>query len=495
MTVIDKLIVTLGLDPKDFNKGEKEYLESLRRMEKESKKSNKSMVKDTTNLSDAVGGMTRQVLGLATAFLSVGAARGFIKDITEKDAAIGRFAENINSTSEELSMWQGIVKRVGGDGNAVAKSFEGIARSLEQWQLYGTYPEAFKLFELNNISLIDRATGKQRTFTDLMIETSKVMEGMDKSRAREIGFGMGLDSDLINILTQGPEATIKFITEQRALVSEESARLAQERQDSEAKLIAALTELGRDVVNDLSPGIKAFNNTIAELLVEFRKITGGSPLKWLKKQFPIGASELGDGTLSGNMDKITESRASSSTLAALIRKLESGDNYGAINTDKSNVQDVKGLKDSFSKDYSSKSLNEIIAEEVSGQYQAAGAYQIRATTLMDAIRSMNLSGEEKFDKGMQDRIFNEFLFKRRMKDNKADSTKGLINEFDALKGRESEIMSLLSDVQQGNSTSNTTTIQIDQMTIASSAENTNELGRDIRNNVGRNFNLTTQANY
>jgi len=486
-TVIDSLIVSLGLDPEDFKKGEKSYLESLRRMEKQSEKTHKSMQKDASELSDIIGVMTKRVLGLATAFLSVGAAKQFTADITKSDAAIGRLAGNIGTSSEELSMWQGIVKRVGGDSQAVAKSFEGITRSLEQFKLFGTYSESFKIFSLLGVDIT-----KAKDFTEIMTKLSKVMQGMSKARAHELGYGMGLDNDLINILQQGPQAVQKYISDQRGIVTGEQSRLAQERQDSEAKLVAALNELGRSAVSELSSGIVRLNGILTRILNGFNDASGGKPVsRFLDGITPIwSAKKLGDGTLTGKF------RSSESGLASLVRKLESGNNYGAINTDKSNVADRQALKKSFADGYAAKTINEVIADEARGRYQAAGAYQIRANTLSDAVRAMGLSGNEFFNKEMQDRIFNEFLVPRRMKS--GDQLKGMINEFDALKGHESEVAQLIGQLNQGSvyntSSHDGATINIENVNLTTGARNGEELGNDLRSEVSRNYIFTSQGN-
>ena len=60
---------------------------------------------------------------------------------------------------------------------------------------------------------------------------------------------------------------------------------------------------------------------------------------------------------------------------------------------------------------------------------AAGKYQIIRSTLRDAKSSMNLSDSDKFDKNLQDRIFNEFLINKRK--NLSDYLSGKSDDIEA----------------------------------------------------------------
>lgn len=54
-------------------------------------------------------------------------------------------------------------------------------------------------------------------------------------------------------------------------------------------------------------------------------------------------------------------------------------------------------------------LNQIVARQNAKELFAVGKYQIIPKTLKEAMEKMKLSGNEKFDEKLQERIFNEFL--------------------------------------------------------------------------------------
>lgn len=92
-----------------------------------------------------------------------------------------------------------------------------------------------------------------------------------------------------------------------------------------------------------------------------------------------------------------------SMFAQLIARGE-GD-YGSVNRGKAH-----GYK-SGAEDLENMTVAEVMAAQRSHRFNAAGRYQIIGDTLSDAAASLGLSGSEKFDRGMQDRIFEDYLVK------------------------------------------------------------------------------------
>ncbi|MBU9592758.1 mannosyl-glycoprotein endo-beta-N-acetylglucosamidase [Burkholderia multivorans] len=60
-------------------------------------------------------------------------------------------------------------------------------------------------------------------------------------------------------------------------------------------------------------------------------------------------------------------------------------------------------------DLENMTVAQVMAAQRAQKFNAAGRYQIIKDTLAEAVRSMGLKGDEKFDRGMQDRIFEQYL--------------------------------------------------------------------------------------
>ncbi|KVE37657.1 hypothetical protein [Burkholderia sp. BDU5] len=94
-------------------------------------------------------------------------------------------------------------------------------------------------------------------------------------------------------------------------------------------------------------------------------------------------------------------RLADSAFGKLIARGE-GD-YNSVNRGKAG-----GYK-SGTENLENMTVAQVMAAQRSQKFNAAGRYQIIKDTLVEAVRSMGLKGDEKFDRGMQDRIFEQYL--------------------------------------------------------------------------------------
>ncbi|MBU9360048.1 mannosyl-glycoprotein endo-beta-N-acetylglucosamidase [Burkholderia multivorans] len=95
------------------------------------------------------------------------------------------------------------------------------------------------------------------------------------------------------------------------------------------------------------------------------------------------------------------SRLADTAFGKLIARGE-GD-YNSVNRGKAG-----GYK-AGTEDLENMTVAQVMAAQRAQKFNAAGRYQIIKDTLAEAVRSMGLKGDEKFDRGMQDRIFEQYL--------------------------------------------------------------------------------------
>jgi len=87
-------------------------------------------------------------------------------------------------------------------------------------------------------------------------------------------------------------------------------------------------------------------------------------------------------------------------LLKFIKDKESyGGNYNIMARDKEDVN----------RSLTSKTIKEVLAEQAKNKNRAAGAYQIIPSTMEMLMKRMNLTGDEKFDEAMQDKMALELL--------------------------------------------------------------------------------------
>lgn len=117
------------------------------------------------------------------------------------------------------------------------------------------------------------------------------------------------------------------------------------------------------------------------------------------------------------------------SLSDLIAGGESGGNYNIYN-----YKISEGKYGAKTGNLEEMTINQVLAEQRKGKMFATGKYQIVPVTLEEAKIRMGLSGNEKYDAAMQERIFKEFLVgskRKKIRDyisGKSDDLEGALNQ-------------------------------------------------------------------
>lgn len=251
-TVIDAFVVTLGLDPSGWKKGQRDVREQTKRTKDEAAAAGRDIEAGGQRVAQFLGGVRGQLVGLFATLGSGAAVAAFTKNTLTADAATGRLAKNLGLATEELAAWQGLTRQVGGTNAEAEASLQSLVNGFQQIQLTGQSP-LIPYLQLLGVSLKDLERP-----TDTLLKLADAFSRMDPSRAQTLGTGMGLSPSMVTVLMQGREATEKLLAEQLRLgvVNKQQAEQAQRVQASWDKMAQSGRALGRDLVAAAAPGIE-----------------------------------------------------------------------------------------------------------------------------------------------------------------------------------------------------------------------------------------------
>jgi hypothetical protein len=260
-TLVDALIVTLGLDPKQFNKGQKDSEAALKKTKTQADKTNKAMQEGAKKAANALNKFRNEVLGLVAAFLGVRAVVSFGKSITDSDAALGYFAKNIGISSEDLSAWEGVAKRTGGTADDMANSLGAIANQMTELKLHGSPSQSFlKGFQdmnrlSGNHSDLNKFIAPTTTLTERMLMLADAFSKMKPNEALNAGANMGLGVGTIQSLMQGRSKIEQVIALSKSLnkITDRDTEQAQKRKIAWQNLADTFEHIGRIIIEQLSP--------------------------------------------------------------------------------------------------------------------------------------------------------------------------------------------------------------------------------------------------
>jgi hypothetical protein len=333
-TVVDALVVTLGLDAKDFTKGVEATEVALDDVATAATKTVKVIVQGQLNASLAIKNTVDvtasaatqmqaqgtkaseffsrikiEALGLIGVLAGSGALGVFVKDASGSLAELGRSAVNLGVGVQALSAFEMAIERNGGSADAAKNSLSGLVNKIEDFKIHGG--DLFGGY-LNPI-------GANIDDNPLVIieKFQKFIEQHrnDPALIQNIGAGLGLDKGLTNALIQIGTLT-KY--QQELGRSYEIGVPTQEMIDRMTALQKATIGLGQAalfsgelLLNKMAGGLTAVADRLTTLIAKYPALAnaitasiialaGVKPALWILRALglsAIGGEALGIGAL------------------------------------------------------------------------------------------------------------------------------------------------------------------------------------------------------
>lgn len=271
-TVIDSLLVTLGLDASQFDRGQKDARDKLRKFEEEHDRSSKKQVEGNKAVSASLNGIKNEVFALAAVAIGASSIVGFFDNMIKTQAGLGRSAHFLNMNARELDAWGKSVKTVGGTAEGLTQSLQSIEGGITAFSMGQDSPVVQGFAQLG-IALRDTNTGKMRDVKDIMLDLAGKMATLSPQKQIYAAQMLGLDQGTLNLLIKGRDAVKAIYDEQYKLsgVTEASTKQAEEAQAAWSTLGSTFNGIAQQLFVQLIPAMKGLN----EQLMGFSNWVGG----------------------------------------------------------------------------------------------------------------------------------------------------------------------------------------------------------------------------
>ena len=178
-TVIDQLIVKLGLDPRDFTKGEKEVAASLLRTKKMVQDVSGGMNDAVRDAADGIGGSFGKIAKRATAlfliFKGLSIATKFVLEASRATRQLGNDARNYDIAAAKLRNFQNIAEMMGGSAEDATKTIAGLQKAIFNLTFNGQMSDQLVMLARLGVKFQD-ATGHARDFKDVYLDTVEAIK-------------------------------------------------------------------------------------------------------------------------------------------------------------------------------------------------------------------------------------------------------------------------------------------------------------------------------
>ncbi len=305
-TVIDALLVTLGLDTSQFRKGQQEVSDDLKKQREDAKNTAKEMAEQGKKAASFFSSIKTELLALTGVTVTACGLMSFVKSTTSGLMELSIQAKSLGMTAKELD---GVGKAAEAAGSSVEKisaALQGFqnAKQLAKVGVYDTPVQeaAIRLNSLTHDSFNIRDDSAQTTFRKILESARKVT---DPDIRRQILQLVGID-DAINQRNQEG----KFLTDVDRLtkssgITDASTKGAKEFTAAWAELSQNLDTVKNQIYVGLIPTIRDLNG----LLIEWSSgnAKSSSFFKELKRDInDITGIDLGSWTLSGDLRNLKD---------------------------------------------------------------------------------------------------------------------------------------------------------------------------------------------
>ncbi|OSB69470.1 lytic transglycosylase domain-containing protein [Klebsiella pneumoniae] len=265
-TVIDALLITLGLDTSDFRKGQKDVSDDLKKQREDAKKTAKEMAEQGKKAAAFFSSIKTELLALTGVTVTAGGLMSFVKSTTSGLMELSIQAKSLGMTAKELD---GVGKAAEAAGSSVEKisaALQGFqnAKQLAKVGVYDTPVQeaAIRLNSLTHDSFNIRDDSAQTTFRKILDSARKVT---DPDIRRQILQLVGID-DAINQRNQEGQflPDVDRLTKSSG-ITDASTKGAKEFTAAWAELNQSLETTKNQFYTFLIPYVRDFNVVLRDL--------------------------------------------------------------------------------------------------------------------------------------------------------------------------------------------------------------------------------------
>lgn len=255
-TVIDELVLRLGLDSKKFNEDQRRAVDEAKKAQTELQKAGTQQEKMAKSIGESFAAAQRHAIEFFGVLLGAHGLKELIADLTTSDAALGRLAANLNMSPQVLGAWQMAAERAGGSAEATASSIERIGKALYDLHTSGQrLPDEFYRLEALTGKQIDPNHGAAKVMLDLA-SAGQALYKIDPTRAHFLLQGLGLDEGTSNAIFKNGDKIIAYLKDlNKYQPTDATIKSMQELQDSWVTLQQSAYSLANTLWGALAPAL------------------------------------------------------------------------------------------------------------------------------------------------------------------------------------------------------------------------------------------------
>lgn len=305
-TVIDALLVTLGLDTSQFRKGQQEVSDDLKKQREDAKNTAKEMAEQGKKAASFFSSIKTELLALTGVTVTAGGLISFVKSTTSGLMDLSIQSKALGLSSRELDGWSKSAEAAGSSAEKISASLQGFQGAIQGARV-GDYSSSIfgGLAQLNALTGQNFDVWGQDASSLAKTSLDALRKISDPNLRRQVGLSLGFDDATLQRNQEG-----KFLPDVDRLTK--SSGITDASTKGAKEFTAAWAELGQNldtVKNQIYVGLIPTIRDLNGLLIEWSSgnAKSSSFFKELKRDInDITGIDLGSWTLSGDLRNLKD---------------------------------------------------------------------------------------------------------------------------------------------------------------------------------------------
>lgn len=218
-TIIDRLVVEFGLDPKKFTQGQKQVVDGLKEIEGRAKRTGDTVDKSAKQGDSSLAALGKRALTVAAIFKVLSYTT---KNILEQSRAVYDLANAgrvLGESARNLKNFENVAEIMGGTAEGARKSIQGLKQAVFDLTFNGQMSQ--QLVQLGRLGVqFQDSRGRARDFKDIYLDTATALQRqvqsgqMSESDALMFAESAGFDPGLARAMVGGRDAASLALAKQ-----------------------------------------------------------------------------------------------------------------------------------------------------------------------------------------------------------------------------------------------------------------------------------------
>lgn len=255
-TIIDSLLVKLGLDSSEFDAKKSKVDKGLKDTGGEADKTGAKLKKFGKDGAEGFENVAKSAAKFLALIGGTMAVKRFIENQIEANAALDRFAQNLDQSANSISAWGNAAELAGGSAEGLQGTMDMLSKSQTELQLTGQ-SGLIPYFSALGVSLAD-TQGKARPVNELLLDLSDRFSKMDRTTANNMGRMMGIDQGTMQLLLKGRSEVELMIARQKqyGAVTKQQAEEASRLRNAMVASKQSFEAFGRELLSAATPALE-----------------------------------------------------------------------------------------------------------------------------------------------------------------------------------------------------------------------------------------------